>query len=363
MILLDENEAPLFRTSAYVGAVVENLPVDTEVVIVEAVDRDAGAAGMVSYSVQGTDQFDVDPSSGLITTAALLNREAASSHTFSVIATDQAPGGQQKSSSVEVSITVLDDNDDVPTFTVAGGQQLSIREDAVVGSVLVELADTVSDNDVGRNGQLKFSIVSGNEDFAFSLDPWTGVVSLGRELDYETDPLTYDLSFGVADLGDPPLTSSVTLSVSFALTDVNDNFPVFSQPVYDCTVTENAMEFEPPCQVSAVDGDLVANIVEYSIVGISSFTINPSTGVLQIRESASIDREAVPFYVLRVQAEDSSTSRLSSSALVLVRVLDETRFLYLIRFPIPVPVSFVFRRASQSTRSSSMPWQGIQTKA
>lgn len=341
VILLDENEAPLFRTSAYVGAVVENLPVDTEVVTVEAVDRDAGAAGMVSYSVQGTDQFDVDPSSGLITTAALLNREAASSHTFSVIATDQAPGGQQKSSSVEVSITVLDDNDDVPTFTVAGGQQLSIREDAVVGSVLVELADTVSDNDVGRNGQLKFSIVSGNEDFAFSLDPWTGVVSLGRELDYETDPLTYDLSFGVADLGDPPLTSSVTLSVSFALTDVNDNFPVFSQPVYDCTVTENAMEFEPPCQVSAVDGDLVANIVEYSIVGISSFTINPSTGVLQIRESASIDREAVPFYVLRVQAEDSSTSRLSSSALVLVRVLDENEVPLF--DPIPNPSTSIVR--------------------
>ena len=321
--LTDENEAPWFRTSVYVGAVMENLPADTEVVTVEAIDRDNGAAGMVRYSVQGTAPFNVDPISGLITTANMLNREASPSHTFLVIATDQAPSGQQKSSSVEVSVTVLDDNDNRPSFTISSSGQIFIREDTAAGSVLVELADVVSDQDEGRNGQLKFSIVSGNEDFAFSLDPWTGVVSLGRQLDYESDLQTYTLSFSVADLGNPPLSSTSTLSVTFGLSDVNDNFPVFSRPVYDCTITENALDFDPPCEVSAVDDDLVGNVVEYSIVGISSFAINPSTGVLQIQSFASIDRETVPFHVVRVQAEDSSTSRLSSTALVLIRVLDE----------------------------------------
>ena len=318
--LIDENEPPQFRTSAYVVTIMENLPQGTEVITVDAVDRDAGSAGSVRYSVQGTTQFEVNPTSGLITTTSMLNREASSFHTFVVMATDQAPSGQEKSSSVEVRVIVLDDNDSPPTFS-SGGGQIQVAEDTAVGNELLQLADFVSDQDEGRNGLLKFSIVSGNDDFAFSLNPWTGAVSLGRELDYERGPQTYTLDFRVADLGNPPMTSTSTLSFTFNLMNVNDNFPVFSQPVYECTITEGAMEFNPPCRVSAVDSDLVGHTVQYSIIDSSSFDID-NTGALEV-SSSSIDRETVPFFILQVRAEDSGTPRLSSTALVLVQVLDE----------------------------------------
>ena len=89
-------------------------------------------------------------------------------------------------------------------------QRVTVSQDAAVGSVVTRIIAT--DADSALNARLVFSIASGDERNAFHVDPLTGVVILavpGRAL----DRAHYLLDVTVSDSGQPPLTSSVELTV------------------------------------------------------------------------------------------------------------------------------------------------------
>ena len=85
-----------------------------------------------------------------------------------------------------------------------------MSRDASVGSVVARV--TATDADSGLNARLVFAVVAGNHRSAFRVDPLTGVVTLavpGHALDHAG----YLLDVAVSDCGQPPLTSSVELTV------------------------------------------------------------------------------------------------------------------------------------------------------
>ena len=88
----------------------------------------------------------------------------------------------------------------------------------------------VTDNDTGIHGDLRYILVSGNDDKKFYLDEVTGRLVLISSLDRETTDM-YNISLRVEDsaLGSPDVKySNVTLYIT--IEDVNDNPPV-------CTTT------------------------------------------------------------------------------------------------------------------------------
>lgn len=83
-------------------------------------DADDGKNGQVEYSLSeavGSDLFHINLHTGVIQTAALLDREKCDIIRFSAIATDK--GVPPMSSSALVEIVVLDVNDNYPKFEQA----------------------------------------------------------------------------------------------------------------------------------------------------------------------------------------------------------------------------------------------------
>ena len=311
------DEPPQFTAPAYTGTIIEGSLAGTSVLTVRATDRDAGANGDIRYSLQGNPKFEIDSQSGVITTGEVLNREQMSSHIVTVTATDQATSAPRLSAFVAVMVTVLDVNDNRPVWTTPNFQTITFPESTPVGGELLGIRLVATDLDNGPNGQVRYSIASGNNGHIFSLDPWTGAITLAAALDYEVDERSYTIIFDVSDLGTPPMSAAMLLSVTFDLCDANDNYPVFSQVIYNCAVSESATFFDPPCQVSATDDDLTA--IRYEVQS-GTFLIDEASGAISIQ--GALDRETTAGYILQVMAEDSGSPSLTSTALVTITVLD-----------------------------------------
>ena len=315
--VIDQNdEAPVFTTTSYTATIPENQSSGTTVLTVRATDRDAGTNGQVTYSIPSVYPFSINPASGLITTTALLDRETFQSYTFNVTATDQGSPVQLTSTAV-VSIIVLDENDRSPHFITPTGNTITISE----GTEIAPLEAV--DDDEGHNSLFVFSIISGNDDFVFTVDPWTGSLSYTRNLNDETASSSYQLRFQVTDLEDSSRSALSPLVMNFVFEDVNNNYPVFDSLVYECTLLEGSTAFTSNCQVRATDSDRTSSVVTYSIVGGNddlSFSVGSSNGVISVR--MLLDADTRPTIYLLVQAEDSGTPVLSARALVIVNIND-----------------------------------------
>ena len=100
-IMVIENTPPAFPADTATRSVDENMDAGTAVgEPVIAADDDAGET--VTYSLEGSDYFMIDASTGQITTTMMLDYEAMTSHMVTVTATD-TPGDTD---SVEVTINV-----------------------------------------------------------------------------------------------------------------------------------------------------------------------------------------------------------------------------------------------------------------
>lgn len=311
----DENEPPVFSVPVYNVSLSEGEGIGTPVIIVEAIDRDAGANGTITYSIPTNVRFSINSETGLISSASTsINREFENLIIFNVTATDR--GNPPRSSIADVRITILDINDNNPMF-LSESIIRDVEEDVEVGFEVIHISAT--DQDSGANAIIRYTVVNGNNDFKFSLDPWTGSLRTAQELDYETPVNSYSLTIQASDLGTPSRTST-SLILTIRVLNSNDNFPEFSLVEYECNIIENAVQFSTMCQVRAVDAD--STQVTYSIVNASNmFLIDPISGVVTPRTAIpSQDVMSDPAYVLQIKATDSE--RRTSSAILRVRVIE-----------------------------------------
>ena len=316
--VLDENEPPVFSVPVYNAILRESEEIGTHVITIEAVDKDAGISGSVTYSVPVDIPFIIDSENGSIVSSAVINRENEDLIVFNVTATDR--GSPPMSSTAEVRVTIQDINDNSPIFA-SGSSNIEVREDVGIDFEVIQILAT--DRDSGTNGIIQYAVVSGNDDRKFSLDPWTGSLRTSQALNYETLPISYSLMIQASDLGSPPLTSTTPFSLTVNVMDSNDNFPVFSSVVYMCEIAEYDSQFSTVCQVSAMDVD--STLITYSIVDASNqFHISSSSGVVTPQRAIpSLDRMNDPAYVLHVVATDSGTEqRRTSSAILIVKIIE-----------------------------------------
>lgn len=313
------DETPHFTAPNYTATVGENLDPGTPVVRVTATDRDGDS---VEYSILQTNVPFTISERGEISTTSRLNREASAIYDLTVMASDQ-----ERSSVTSVTVIVLDENDNEPVWDTPSQNQ-PLSEGTAVGSILLPTLEA-TDNDEEANSVLWYSIVSGNDEFVFSLDPWTGAISLSHSLDYESDDRTYSLTFAVHDLGTPSLSASTTVTITYQLTNDNDNYPQFTQPLYTCNITGTTFDF--PCQVQATDADM--DSVQYSLVS-DQFSID-QTGNLSVISGSPTTAPVV------VRAVDSGSPPLTSSVLVDITVMDSNNDLPRISpaSPIMIPES------------------------
>jgi len=118
--VLDENDhPPRFLQSAYSVNVRENATVPRQRILrVAATDPDDGPNAQVRFSLADTPSAryaTIDPETGMIRARAVLDHEVATHVQLVVIASDR--GRPVRTSSAVVSVSVVDINDELPTFT------------------------------------------------------------------------------------------------------------------------------------------------------------------------------------------------------------------------------------------------------
>ena len=315
--LMDENEPPLFSVPVYRVSIPEDAAMGSPVITVTATDSDAGENGNVTYSMPSDDSFVIDTQTGAITTARNLNRNNQPVRVFTVTATDG--GSPSTSSSAQVHVSLTDVNNIAPAFSIGG--TLTLAEDTEVGSEVLLL--TATDDDVGINALLLFTIQGGNDERRFSLNPWTGSLTLVQSLDVEAGDTQYTLDLLVQDNGIPSLSSS-PFQLVVDISDSNDHHPVFTTLEYECYVLDTMRtQFQETCQVSASDLDQTGNEVSYSLNN-ALFAINPSSGVITVATSLPLqDRIDEPAFIFQVAATDShSEGTRTSVAIVTVMLVD-----------------------------------------
>ncbi|XP_078284733.1 cadherin-23 [Rhinoraja longicauda] len=324
--LLNELDEPVqFTNLVYEATITENIATGTEVVQIQA--RSADNMNMITYrfdpdtSAQTLSLFQINRVTGVITVRGQVDREKNDYHLITVIADD---GGPKKDSTV-VIITVEDENDNGPVFDAGSDSSVEVQEDAPIGKQVAVVS--ARDLDAERNGQVNFTILSGNTDGAFRINTTNrsrGEIYLAQHLDREQND-RYVLTVQAFDNGLPPRMTNHFITIKAV--DVNDNAPVIINPgSYNISIYENVGGGTPVTRVQAIDLDSGANAVLYYYITLGNedltFRIDRLTGEVVTRPSPP-DRERQSFYRLTVTVEDDGTPSLSVTTSVLVNILDE----------------------------------------
>ncbi|XP_031561240.1 protein dachsous-like [Actinia tenebrosa] len=316
--VLDVNDnKPTFEKNSYSVEILENQLAGITVVKVLATDRDLGKNAEITYQISSGDKtkFKIDPTTGLITTLATLDREQQQAYQLYVTAKDH--GTPSQSSVALVTVKVKDENDNKPRFA-QNLYPVSLVENTALNSVVLRLRAV--DPDEGTNGQVTYAITSGNSDNTFGISANTGELSVLRLIDRETIA-SYDLTVSASDSGSPKKNSST--SVSITVIDENDNAPVFTNQNASFSVEENVPRDTLVGVVTATDADVGSNSqIVYSIIkgAQNVLAINPSTGVITVM--GRIDRETMATYPLTIRASDRGSPVLFSDKKFTVRVDD-----------------------------------------
>ncbi|NWH59992.1 CELR1 protein, partial [Geococcyx californianus] len=324
--VVDVNDnAPIFVSTPFQATVLENVPLGYSVLHIQAVDADSGENARLEYkliemapSTGGTPvasdsgfPFQINNSTGWITVAAELDRETVENYHFGVEARDH--GVPVMTSSASVSITVLDVNDNNPTFTEKV-YHLRLNEDAAVGSSVLTL--TAVDRDV--NSVVTYQITSGNtrNRFAITSQSGGGLITLALPLDYKQER-QYVLTVTASDG-----TRFDTVQVFINVTDANTHRPVFQSSHYTVSVSEDKPIGTSIVTISATDEDTGENArITYILDdNIPQFRIDPDTGT--ITTLMELDYEDQASYTLAITAHDNGIPQKSDTTYVEILILD-----------------------------------------
>ena len=114
----DANDnAPNITNTVSTFKIVENSPVSSEVLDVDATDADVGNNGKIEYEIDEgnvNDAFQIDKNNGVISTKGTIDRETLDVYTLKVKASDK--GNPKLSSTKDFVIQVTDVDDNAPVF-------------------------------------------------------------------------------------------------------------------------------------------------------------------------------------------------------------------------------------------------------
>ncbi|XP_038131622.1 protocadherin beta-16-like isoform X38 [Cyprinodon tularosa] len=221
-----------------------------------------------------------------------------------------------------ITVEIVDINDNAPTFE-KGEIKFIISESVAVGAKF-DLERAV-DLDVGMN-TLQTYVLKPSNNFLLNLqnhaDGTKNVeMVLQKPLDREINEFI-SLVLTAVDGGEPQM--SGTMQILITVLDANDNAPVFTQPTYKATVTEDSAKGTVVTTVSASDADQSLNgKITYSITNTmddvkQTFEINEENG--EIRLIGPSDYEKKKHFQVNVRARDNGG--LTDSCKVLVDVVD-----------------------------------------
>uniref|UniRef100_A0A087Y5T8 Protocadherin-15 n=1 Tax=Poecilia formosa TaxID=48698 RepID=A0A087Y5T8_POEFO len=325
-VLDENNQAPYFLESGYHGYVSEASPVGTTVatnvtlsapLTIIALDNDVEEARdpQLHFSLDSYSHVFSISTTGIrryLTLLQPVDRETQDSYTFTLLASD----GVQQSAPVIVTITVLDANDNTPTFSNVS-YSVNLFTDMSPGESVIKMSAV--DSDAGENGQISYHILAGDQG-KFLINSSTGVITVapGAEL---TVGRSYALTVEAVDNGPAPhRRSSITTVYIEVLPPNNQSPPRFPRQQYNLEISEAMRTGAILINLKAVDREkdpITYKIHSGDING--NFALQQSSGYLILDKP--LDRESLDHYILIVTASDGRPDG-TSTAVVNVVVTD-----------------------------------------
>ena len=315
---------PHFQQPVFQFVVSESAIPGTAVGQVQATDLDQGRDGNVFYFLMGrnTQQgFRIDKRTGVISVHRALDREFQNRFVLTVLAKNQGSIVGNDTDEAQVIIQVQDGNDP-PVFSQTE-YKASVLEDIQPGTSVLTVKAV--DKDVRpRNSQFSFSIISGNEEELFEVDPSSGSIRTVKELDREQQE-THLITVAAVDSGTPAQTG--TASVLVTVGDVNDSPPSLPPASTRLSVLENSPPNTLVARLLPTDPDLPPHTGPFTFTisgGRDSqlFSIDRNSG--ELRSLVSLDREAVsPSLQVEVTIRDGGRPPQQASYPLTVLVDDE----------------------------------------
>ncbi|KAK3929465.1 Cadherin-related tumor suppressor [Frankliniella fusca] len=321
VMLTDINDnPPVFNQTTYQASIPENSRPGTSVFTARASDADSPRNAVIHYSIvggSGKDVFDIDTRSGLVTAKVSFDYEERTQYTLDLLAANP-DSSLYGSARLVVDITGV--NEYYPRF-VQPVFHLDVSEAAQVGTSVGMIQAT--DQDQGEDSKVYYLLVGSSNDRGFSIAPETGVVTVFRGLDRETQNRVV-LTVMAKNAGSIRGNDTDEAQVIISIQDGNDP-PEFLQTVYEAQVSEAAAPGTLVTTVRAVDRDVRTNNNQfaYSILGgngAHSFKVDHQTG--DVETTMPLDREAVSAYTITVGAIDSGSPPETGTTVVRVLVED-----------------------------------------
>lgn len=323
VIVQDMNDhSPVFERQNYRAIIQENLPIGTKVLQPVATDKDAGLNAKIRFSLLGenADSFHINPDSGEITTAVVLDRETISSIYLTLMAQDSSTT-EPRASAVNLTVTISDVNDNSPTFKQSGFN-VNVPDRLKRGQFVFGAHAT--DIDEGRNSKIVYSI-SGKDASKFTIDNTTGVIKSLVELSSNGHGVdkVYSLILIASDQGIEPKTTSADLTILLRPAHLFPTFPFLAQTQF--SLSEDIPEGKIVTKITATTPKKgPAGNLKYSIAGgniYDALKIDSNTGELSIAKPG-LDYELTPIYEVWIEAADSDRQSLGSVIKLVINVTD-----------------------------------------
>ncbi|XP_066572377.1 protocadherin alpha-8-like [Amia ocellicauda] len=231
-------------------------------------------------------------------------------------------GKPQKSSTLNITVIVLDINDNAPVFDQPT-YSVTLKENSPVGTFVIRL--NASDLDEGVNGQVEYSF--GNTfrsrvSELFHLDGKTGEIRVKGLIDFEEEQV-YEINVQASDKGTTPFTTHCNVFVK--IEDVNDNRPEIEVTSVSSVIPEDAQLGTVIALVGLTDldsgpnGQIVCTLSENM-----PFDLKPSSEehFYSLVTKRKLDRESTPLYNITITAHDLGKPSLSSFKTVSVELSD-----------------------------------------
>ncbi|CAF4310614.1 unnamed protein product [Rotaria socialis] len=290
LFIQDMNDNSVLLSETYIQLhVSENAPVGTELIFVNATDKDIGLNGKIHYSISNgfpssswRDYFRIGDSNGIITLINPLDYESEQSYRLTIQVRDR--GENSLACFVTIDISIVDENDNSPqafiTFVnpLKNNSIISIIENTPIGDILAHIS--ISDRDSGLNGELSYRIEQGEDLIGIKiLDEKSFLLIVNCWIDREDENLKFNkFILIISDHGKP--SKSIRLEYQINIIDLNDSPPKFNSLIncnLDLNLLKNRSLDQPLFQVEAIDFDLEDNgLISYSIISPlnHSFLIN-----------------------------------------------------------------------------------------
>uniref|UniRef100_A0A8C1RJD7 Cadherin-related family member 1a n=1 Tax=Cyprinus carpio TaxID=7962 RepID=A0A8C1RJD7_CYPCA len=344
VFVMDANdERPQFQTMPSIVDVPENTTSGSSIYKVQAVDRDTGSGGSVTYFLQSSEpstKFAIDHHSGVLRIKPGETLDYEKSHTYFITVVAKDGGGiykgkqQVMSSSATLTINVIDTQDTPPVF-VGTPYFGYVYEVSSPGSEIFTVF--AKDGDMDNPNPIIHSIESG-ADGVFAINKTSGCITL-KVYPAELRREIFNIKVKASEVSpEGKLLDFAVTTVTIRVVDLNNHPPTFfgengPQNVFELTMYEHPPEgeFLRGLKITVNDSDQGSNAkFHLRLVGpghmlrvVPQTVLNEAQVTILVEDSAAMDFEKSQFLTFKLLAVEIDTpERFSATADIIIHLLD-----------------------------------------